>query len=288
QRGEFSPSLTLVTPDGELLHNLTTAAPPALIWYPPARWQPGERVRLTTLPLSLPALWGVVTANEVADAGVALSRGLIIAHDQPQRLTDVFHRTVDGVAELPLPAGSPPFATLAPLNPMSVQFIPAMEPDTFNATAESLPLTLHAWGRPTEPWPGGSLLIWLRWSGQTWPAGKTVFVHLRVTDETGTRNVVQRDGPPRFFVYYDAAAALAARGVIDDTRQLAIPTDLPVGTTLSLVVGLYDGEDGRRAAVLDMSGNGLGDEWKIAEFTVGMPPVPDQACAMIPATCPAQ
>lgn len=301
QTHEVTPSLTMVTPDGELLHNLNTAAPPALIWYPPSRWQPGERVHLTTLSLSLPTLWGVVTGNETGTGtgtgtqGVGTTAvmysGLIMGNDQRQIVTDVFRRTAQGVVELPLPAGSPPFAAIEPLNPMTVQFPSVISPDGLNAdttAGEAAGLSLYAWGMPAKVWPGGTILVWLRWSGETWPVGKTVFVHLRVTDGDGTRNVMQRDGLPRFFVYYDAAAALAARGVIDDVRQLAIPADLPVGTKVSLVVGLYDVEDGTRAALFDMSGNLLGDEWQVAEFSIGAPPIPDQACAMVPDTCVAQ
>ena len=74
----------------------------------------------------------------------------------------------------------------------------------------------------------------------------------------------------------------------DDLRQLHIPPDLAPGTTLSIVVGLYDPVTGARLPLVDHAGVTIGEEWVIGQLTVAAPAIPDQACAMIPATCAAQ
>lgn len=270
-RAEATPLLDLVTPDGELLYNLTTAAPPALVWYPPAHWQPGQQIRVTTLPLSLPPLWGIVTTDAAA------SDALLVGQNAtgPRALVNVFYQDRQGLHELPLPPGSPPFPTAVRLN---------AEVATFAIGESGDRLTLYGWQeRPTVA-PGEPLWVWLRWHGEQWPAGKTVFVHLRVADQT----VAQADGAPRFFLFYDPDALLAQHGVADDLRQLRIPTDLLPGTTLSIVVGLYDPATGRRLPLVNQAEVAIGEEWRIGHLTVAAPAIPDQACAMIPATCVAQ
>ncbi len=268
---EDPPLLDLVTPDGELLYNLTTAAPPALVWYPPARWQPGEQIRVTTLPLALPRFWGIVTA------GVSARKDLLAAQsaDGQRALVSVLLQGTQGLYELPLPPGSPPFATAVRLNPATA---------TFADGTPGVALTLHGWGEATTVAPGESFLLWLRWSGKGWPTGKTVFVHVRVDEQT----VAQSDGAPRFFVFYDPDTLLAQRGVADDVRQLAIPADLSPGTTLSIVVGLYDSVTGERLPLVDHTGLAVGEEWLFGHVTVTAPAMPDQACALIPMTCAAQ
>ena len=64
-----APWLEIVTPQQEVIATLGTAAPPALVWYPPERWQPGDVVRVTTLPLSLPPIVGVRAAGASDPAG---------------------------------------------------------------------------------------------------------------------------------------------------------------------------------------------------------------------------
>jgi hypothetical protein len=265
------PRLELVTPDGELLYDLTTAAPPALVWYPPARWQPGERVRVTTLPLYLPRFWGIVSGGAVAsDALIAVPHA-----DGQQVLVRALRQEHAGLREIPVPAGSPPFATAERLNPAPV---------TFGDSSGRALLTVESWGASSTMDAGGTFLLWLRWRGTDWPAGKTVFVHLRA----GGQIMAQHDGSPRFFVPYDPDLILAQRGTIDDVRPLHIPTDLQPGTMLTLVVGLYEPTSGTRLPLVDQAGAPLGEEWVIGQLPVVAPPVPDQACAMIPATCGAQ
>jgi uncharacterized membrane protein len=266
-----APTLQLVTPDGELIDNLTTAAPPALIWYPPARWQPGEQITITTLPLWLPRLWGLTTAT----TAVAPTMVDAVSADGQAALVNVLISADGGVAELPLPPGTPPLSEVQRLNNTTVNFVGA---------DDARSLSLHAWGTPQTVTPGDNFLLWLRWAGTQWPAHQTVFVHLRAGDQ----NVAQRDGLPRFFVPLDPTDTLARRGMMDDVRSLAIPTTVAPGTQLTLVVGLYDQITGQRTAIVDRMGTPLGEEWVVGEYAVVAPPVPDQACALIPASCATQ
>ncbi len=279
----FVPDLTVVTPDGERLHDLTSAAPPALVWYPPERWLPGERVQITTLPLLLPRFWGVVTTNAIAASEFPAVMGQITGDEQPQQLLAAFQRTSAGLQRLPLATAAQPPSQFTLLNPVAVQLLPAATVDEPPVPEQEV-LRLRAWGNPAHLWPGGKLLLWLRWQGEQWPAGKTAFVHLRVDGE----NVAQRDGLPRQFVYYAVATRLAALGEIDDSRVIDIPAALAVGTEVTLVVGLYDVASGERALVLNPRGELVGDEWAVATWTVGDAPVPDQACALVPQSCAAQ
>ena len=60
------------------------------------------------------------------------------------------------------------------------------------------------------------------------------------------------------------------------------------GTVATVVVGLYDWENGTRLAIVDRANQPLGEEWTVGTFLVVPAPLPDQACAMIEASCAAQ
>lgn len=263
----FTPALTLVTPSGEQIRTLAEGAPPALVWYDPVQWQGGEMVRVTTLPLVLPLLWGVVTDPAMATRLPAD----IVSADGTQQLVGRFQRTASGVSAVadPDPAIAPPLsAHRATLR-----------------TVTGAQLQGRAWVATATVAPGETVLLRLQWFDLAqWPAGYQVFVHLR----QGDTNLTQQDGPPRYFVTYDPAVELARHGLLEDARALVIPAALPVGTTLQLVVGLYNPSSGERAAVVDSTGAVIANEWTAATLTVGAPPLPDQACALIPATCAAQ
>jgi hypothetical protein len=101
-------------------------------------------------------------------------------------------------------------------------------------------------------------------------------------------NVAQQDGLPRLFGDYPYQAALEEQGFANDWRQLAIPAGAAPGGDWSLVIGLYNPETRQRATVQDENGQSAGDELVVGTVDVGKPPLPDQACALIPATCAAQ
>lgn len=268
---DFVPRMDLVAPNGDLLYNLTMAAPPALVWYPPTRWQPGERIRATTLPLWLPRFWGIVTDRSAANDA------LVVAHSDDGRLAlvNLFRQSEQGVVEIPLPAGTPPFGTAQQQNSLTAFF-----QEEQGTTA----LSLRGWSGALTVTPGKPFLVWLRWRGVAWPEQKTVFVHLRVNGNT----VTQQDGMPRFFLFPDANHLLASDGVLEDVRELTIPEEVPLGAKASVVVGLYDEESGVRLPIIDHNGMPMGEEWVVGDYPIVPSATPDQACAMIPASCATQ
>jgi hypothetical protein len=108
------------------------------------------------------------------------------------------------------------------------------------------------------------------------------FVHLRHANT----NQDQQDGLPRYFVLDPAPA----NGKWADWRQLQVPPDAPVNAASAwqLVVGLYDPVRGTRVPVVDVEGNVSGDEVVVGTLEMDVAPVPDQSCALIPATCASQ
>lgn len=258
-----APQLEVVTPALETVSTLDSTTPPALVWYPPDRWQEGETIRVTTLPLYLPRTVAVLSG--AAGAPTAIFRRT--QHDRLVQLPAALAEAAD------LPAALQP-ALLAPLEGTAGRF----------ALTGGETLAVQGWLESRRSWPGDTVDLWLQWRGAAWPANFVPFVHLREDDA----NVAQMDGPPRFFTLYDANTVLAAAGYANDWRQFAIPADARAGATWSVVVGLYDPATGQRLSLVDAQGQPVGDELVIGPVRVAAPPVPDQACALIPATCAAQ
>ncbi|MEZ4638605.1 MAG: DUF2079 domain-containing protein [Caldilineaceae bacterium] len=73
--GTVRPWLEIRSPDGDRLHSFDAISPPALVWYPPERWQPGDVVRIQSLWHFWPRSWGVtVGAVHGPDATSAADR----------------------------------------------------------------------------------------------------------------------------------------------------------------------------------------------------------------------
>ncbi|MEZ4868951.1 MAG: DUF2079 domain-containing protein [Caldilineaceae bacterium] len=265
----FQPCLDIVGADGELLYTLSQATPPALIWYPPSAWHAGEVVQITTLALTLPRLWAV----PLVGAGKPLCISQLGSNLADARATAAFVRTNMGkLQQLHVDHYTPLLAT----QPILTGVAQLQGADMAN------PLTVEARLNPTQLWPGGPLLLWLTWRGATnWPTGYQVFVHVRRGEET----VMQQDGAPRFFTPTLPAPTDAT---LTDLRLLTLPTNWAGPQQVTVVIGLYDPTTGQRAMVLDQQGNPMGNEWSIGTLPVGAPPLPDQACALIPATCASQ
>lgn len=261
---EHLPALEVRTPGGETLHTLADAAPPALVWYPPAQWQPGDLITATSLPLHLPAAFGLVGGPTGEEAGPALAGSYV--------------RAVDGRLE-PLAAGV--FPPAAPGAPGPVEAVVEL--------GQGRTLGLRAWLLSGALYPDRPADLALEWrSPDGWPAELAAFVHLR---REGT-NAAQADGPPRYFVS-PPRQAVGTRGdapageMVSDWRQLAPPTPLPAGGW-SLVVGVYNPQTGERLPLLDAAGQLAGEELAAGEMVSAAPPTPDQACALLPATCASQ
>ena len=110
-----------------------------------------------------------------------------------------------------------------------------------------------------------------------------MFVHLRRNGET----VAQQDGAPRFLGESKPIAS-GSGDWLNDWRQLTIPQDALVDGEWTVVVGVYDPISGARLPLVANDGIPIGDELIVGTIHVGNPPVPDQACALIPETCASQ
>ncbi|MCE7983423.1 MAG: DUF2079 domain-containing protein [Caldilinea sp. CFX5] len=259
------PQLELMAPTGDLLYSFSAAAPPAFLWYPPEQWQAGETVCVKTLPLYLPRLWGVRVAPAQHRDTLGSTTQSLLHSPEGTMLVQLFERTASG--------------QVAPLLPVMV----AQKTDrtkftsvtgVFRVDGQPMPLTLWS---PQEVATGGKLDLHLLWGDETfadWPAHLVAFVHLR----QGETTLAQADGPPRFFTINSPVAGLA------EWRQLALPATLLPGAQVTVAIGLYDPVTGERVSLQVGNAN----EMIVGPITVVAPPLPDQACALIPATCAAQ
>ena len=256
------------TPAGETLYTSAELTPPALLWYPPTRWQPGESILVTTLPLYLPSNWGVAVSHSDATLHpLPTAADLALAATFTRRSDGTLLET-EGARE-----ATAWFPTATKTGVRIVRFEHA-----------NPSLTLDAQVAHESYAPGEVMDVGLRWHGQAWPEALTAFVHLRHADG----RQLQNDGLPRYFVDYTVDAQLAQHGVAPDWRQLPLPSDAAPGERWEVVVGLYDPVTGERVASIDDAGAPIGNEAVIATIEVGAPRVPDQACALVPATCAAQ
>jgi uncharacterized membrane protein len=257
----MTPALAVRSPAQETLYGFADVMPPALVWYPPQAWQPGDRLHLTTPPLDLPESWGVVVART---PGLAWPPATSLVANHQSALLAAYGRDETG--------------ELATLDGLPVEGASHTVAATF-ALDGSEPLTLTAGLDLAQLWPGAPLDLWLNWQGDAWPAGAEVFVHLR---RDGV-NQDQQDGVPRFFIPYEGLPSPLPAGGLADWRQLRVPGDAQPGEW-TVAVGLYDPATGQRFLLAD----GAGDELVLGPLPLGEPPTPDQACALVPASCAGQ
>jgi uncharacterized membrane protein len=277
----MSPAIELRSPGGDTLYGFDGAMSPAWVWYPPERWQPGDLVRVTTLPLYLPRAFGVVVERTPGLA--VLPTG--VGNEQAQLVTG-FQRNAQGqlvmLDTMPIDDAQELGVWLTGVRgpsaaPLSARF--RLESgETFILTAK-----LGSAGL----WPGATVDTRLAWQGagnSTWPQGLIAFVHLR---RDGT-NRGQQDGLPRYFVI----DPLPTAGKWADWRQLTVPIEAALLSDepdiWQVVVGLYDPVQGTRLPTVDVMGNVIGEEMVVGQLTWREAPVHDQSCALIPATCAAQ
>lgn len=272
-----SPQLEVRSPDGELIYSIEGQSPPGLVWYPPDRWQPGDRIRITTEWLFLPDVWGVVagavgTGANGGQQGLRLLEGdAAVETGGEKALVSVSVRNGEGrLVKLPAPTEAyPPALTMTQIWEL------LLEQREVDIRTESGEIELSGWiGEQSRP-AGTTVDLWLRWRGEETLTAGTPFVHLRKEGQ----NVAQQDGPPRFFVMEPAGS------IIDDWRRLPIPTG--VEGPLEVVVGYYDPVTFERMRIL-RAGEPIGDELSLGFIELGAAPQPDQACALIPMSCASQ
>ncbi len=258
------PRLDVLTPNGDTVANLQTAAPPALVWRPASDWQPDRAHRVATLPLSLPrssavALGGPLLAQTPITVLRRIEGDRLVARPYAELLTNAYAQAIGALAR-------------GPLQQTTGEFQPP----------GAAPLRVTAWVEDAAPWLGDTVDLWLQWQGEEWPAGYVPFVHLRLEGLI----LAQQDGAPRLFGPPQQPPALGAGGFVNDWRTLPLPLQVADGAgdtgTWSVVVGLYDPESGARAPLATG-----GDELTVHHFRTRRA-VPDQTCALIAATCAAQ
>ena len=282
QAGTVRPWMELRTPDGDVFYHYDDIVPTALLWYPPQRWQPGDRIRIATLPLYPPRYWGagvgVVHGPDPFQPGNRLpasdvAPGLRI-HSDDGTLALAAAYQWDERSQL---HRIPQETLLSPDLGAQIQ-AEGQEVLVDFRTAEGELIPMRAWLPAAGPTPGRAFDFWLRWE-QGVPDGYQLFVHLRRSEQ----NIVQDDGPPFVFL------RLLASEAVNDWREVSIPTEnLLPGDKLDLFVGLYNLDTGQRLDILDQDGRLAGNEALLTSYTVAPPPIPDQSCALIPETCLSQ
>ncbi len=256
-----APQLEIVTPAGDIYYAMSASAPPALLWYPPERWQPGETLCLKTLPLALPKVWGLRVASG----------------DGTATLMQLFERNNKGQVQALVAATADQSQAAA-----DEGLLRARGDFLFQGKA----LTLTLWSPPNLA-PGSALYLQLAWGKETWvdwPANLAVFVHVRQAEAT----VAQADGAPRFFQLATAAHNGQTKQWLTEWRQLEIPATVTIGVPITLAVGLYDPATGERVPLQPATAQGSDNAVLLGPISVQAAPLPDQSCALIPATCASQ
>jgi hypothetical protein len=279
--GSVRPWVEIRTPDGRRLHTHDELAPPALVWYPPERWQPGEIIRIQTPWFFLPRHWGVVVGAVHGPDALAPADRLPVA-DHPQEspldqtgtlaLVAAFSRQDDGgLHTLPTAPGS---------LPVLVERAAAGQIDEMRGRlGMDTQVEVMTW-LPTDAVAGQPLDLWLHWQPQDPSLLETYtpFVHLRRDGET----ISQGDGRPHYFLPLPIDAA-----ALPDWRQLSLPADLPPGE-VEIYIGLFDPVNGERLTAFDAGAHPVGNELSLGRVYIETPLIPDQACALIPAACASQ
>ncbi|MCO6449969.1 MAG: DUF2079 domain-containing protein [Caldilineales bacterium] len=268
--GSVRPWLEVRKPDGGLVYTLDDLTPPALVWYPPDQWQPGDLITITTTPLALPA-----------DAGVAIA---VVHGPDPKQPGD---RLPFESVVLDQPLASTPDQTLALVGAFrrgdddQLRTMPLQSPDDNGIRNASAKFGLPVGGElavdayfPAQAAAGGSVPVWLYWLNDL-PPGFVPFVHLRQGDSI----ISQSDGQPHVFLPGARSDSLT------DWRQLQLPPAVRSGENLTLVIGFYDPANGQRLDLLDAAGNPAGNEFTLGLIHITPPLKPDQTCALIPTAC---
>ena len=112
----------------------------------------------------------------------------------------------------------------------------------------------------------------------------SAFIHLRQDENI----ITQADGPPRFFQFGTTAAHPDGTLWLAEWRQIALPATLTPGATLMVALGLYDPATGVRIPLRQATSESSDNELRLPPLMVTTTPVPDQACALLPATCASQ
>ena len=86
-------SMQVVTPDGETADDTVQRPMPALVWYPPANWRPGETIVTTSMPWYLPRAWApVLTVTAGGERALAKVDQPVLLRPPTDRPATCLHR----------------------------------------------------------------------------------------------------------------------------------------------------------------------------------------------------
>ena len=271
-------AMQVATPDGEAADDTVLRPMPALMWYPPARWQPGETIVTTSVPWYLPHVWAPVLA---VTAGGQTWWPEVDQADSERAADRPPVASVDG--RLQLPAWTRRDGRLRPDEGPS----DPGEDVSAHFAGEDWQVGLTRWAAPIAVAPGARLPVSLRWrSAGPAPADYSIFLHLR--DESG-RTVATGDAAPFWFVPRPTSRWSDGEGDVWTSQTVEVPADLASGR-YDMVVGWYDWQTGDRLRLDDGLGNPGGDEFVLGPVTVdrAVGRAPDVTCLMAKESCASQ
>jgi hypothetical protein len=219
---------------GRVIEDTTQRPLVAALWYPPARWQVGDTIKVETLPWPLGDQFrlsvGVVRGSDWGNTAARLPATLVEA-DAPVR-------SLDGGTAIEIGRFRRLFTTLKPAEP------PAARPaNRFEATLGG-EIELLGYDVQGSIQPGHTIHLTLYWQALVRPrADYHTFVH--VYDRAG-QVVAQSDDvtggaqPATWWLHGQ---------VITETRTLAIPSSAPADLPSALTIGLYRLDTGARLPV---------------------------------------
>jgi uncharacterized membrane protein len=273
---EIVVSVQMVAPDGTVVSDTALQPAPALLWYGPAAWRPGETLVVSTLPLALPVAWAPSIAVE-AGGRPWTPRAAAGEAESPARIA------ADG--RVILPPWERRDGWLALFDEPKEKY-----PTEARFTGDGWSVRLTDVAMRYGAAPGRSYLFSLRWTSDEGAAPRDyrVFVHLR--DAAG-QTVAHGDATPTWFAprpvnqWSRGFATWAAYAV----PLPAAPDGLASGE-YTLVVGWYDPETGKRLAAGSPDGNASGGEFVLGKVIVDplAGPRPDLSCLMAPESCASQ
>jgi uncharacterized membrane protein len=270
-------SVQMVSPDGTAVSDTAFQPAPALLWYRPAAWRPGETVVVSTLPLALPVAWAPSVAVEAG--GRRLASHAVAGEAGPQPRVAADGRVI-------LPPWERRDGWLAPFDEPKEKY-----PTEARFTGDGWSVRLTDVAMRYGAAPGRSYLFSLRWTSDEGAAPRDyrVFVHLR--DAAG-RTVANGDATPTWFAplpvnqWSRGFATWAAYAV----PLLADGSDRLAAGEYTLVIGWYDPQTGKRLAAGAPAGNASGSEFVLGKVIVDplAGPRPDLSCLMAPESCASQ
>ena len=264
-------TLQVLTPNGDVADDSALRPPPALLWYPPARWQPGETIVTESVPWYLPRAWAPALAVSAGGQNWAVEVGPALGGAR-QPVASANDR-------VRLPAWGRRGGRLVPYQ----EPVDAVEQVTARFGGD-WQVRLAGWSAPLAVAPGGKLPVSLRWQADSPALGDfSVFVHLR--DEMG-HAIATGDAPPTWFVPLPTSRWAGGADGAWTAYLISLPKDLAPGR-YDVVAGWYDWQTGARLPLIGGLGNPTGDEIVLGPVTVayGVGPKPDIRCLMAPESC---